>query len=113
MEKLKIELSQEQGIVIMKLIGYLDAETAPKFDGVIIDLMQQGKFKLIVNLSKLDYISSAGLGVLMGKIGEIRAKGGDIVISSLPQKIFRVLQLLGFSKLFKIVETDEEGFKAF
>ena len=113
MEKLKIELSQESGVVLIKLLGYLDAETSPKFDGVIQDLMSQNKYKLIVNFSKLDYISSAGLGVLMGKIGEIRNKGGDIVISNLPQKIFRVFQLLGFSKLFKIVDTDEDGFKVF
>ena len=113
MEKLKIELSQESGTVIIKLVGYLDAETSPKFDGVILDLMQQNKYKMVVDFSKLDYISSAGLGVLMGKIGEIRNKGGDIIISELPQKVFRVFQLLGFSKLFKIVDSNAEALKAF
>lgn len=113
MEKLKIELSQSNSVVLIKLIGYLDAETSPKFDGVITDLMKQNKYKMIVNFGKLDYISSAGLGVLMGKIGEIRNKGGDIIISSLTPKIFRVFRLLGFSKLFKIVDTNDEALAAF
>ena len=59
------------------------------------------------------YISSAGLGVFMAYIEEIRENGGDIKITNLQAKVFNVFDLLGFPLLFDILDTEEEAFTRF
>jgi anti-sigma B factor antagonist len=60
-------------------------------------------------MADLDYISSAGLGVFMGFIEEVREKGGDIKLSNLSQKVYKVFDLLGFPALFEICASEEEA----
>lgn len=96
-----------QGVICLDLHGYLDAHTAPDLENKIEELFESGNNKILMNLSKLDYISSAGLGVFMAFIEEIRSSGGDIKLSNLQSKVFSVFDLLGFPMLFDI-EQDEE-----
>jgi anti-sigma B factor antagonist len=57
----------------------------------------------------LTYISSAGLGVFMGFIEEVRQNDGDIKLSNMSAKIFRVFDLLGFPALYEILDTEEQA----
>jgi len=94
---------------VLHLSGFLDAHTVPKFETAIQSLLQDDKYKITVNLANLDYISSAGLGVFMGFIEEIREKGGDIKLSNLSQKVYKVFDLLGFPALFEIFEEENQA----
>ncbi|MCB0280946.1 MAG: STAS domain-containing protein [Calditrichae bacterium] len=93
-------------ISVLYLSGFLDAHTAPKFEDGLQKLIKEERVKIIVNLKNLDYISSAGLGVFMGFIEEIREKGGDIKLSNLSPKVFKVFDLLGFPALYEIYEDE-------
>ena len=102
------------GIITLELSGQLDAHTAPIFERYLEERVRgKGMKHLVLDFSKLDYISSAGLGVLMGLIEEIRANGGDMRLASLPDKIYHVLDLLGFPVVFKIFKTREEAVRSF
>jgi anti-sigma B factor antagonist len=68
---------------------------------------------VILDFSSLEYISSAGLGVLMGFIEEVRSDGGDMKFASVPDKIYHVLDLLGFPIVFTIAATVPEATEAF
>ncbi len=98
-----IHKSTEQGVSILALEGYLDAHTAPEFEKAIQTEFEAGRPRLLVECSRLTYISSAGLGVFMSFIEEIREAGGDIKICGLVPKVFQVFDILGFSALFDIV----------
>jgi anti-sigma B factor antagonist len=91
---------------IVDVEGFLDAYTVAELEETFNRLIKEKKFKLIVNLAKLDYISSAGLGTFMGVIDEIRDNDGDIVLINLSPKIYKVFDLLGFSELFEIVDNE-------
>jgi anti-sigma B factor antagonist len=91
---------------VVDVEGFLDAYTVAELEETFNQLMKEKKFKLIVNLGKLDYISSAGLGTFMGVIDEIRDNRGDIVLTNLSPKIYKVFDLLGFSELFQIVDDE-------
>jgi anti-sigma B factor antagonist len=93
--------------------GYLDAHTAPDLEKVIGEELSNGNIKMIVNFSNLEYISSAGLGVFMVYIEDIRSKAGDLKLTSLSEKVFTVFDLLGFPMLFDILNTDEEALEKF
>ena len=96
-------------ISVLYLSGFLDAHTAPKFEDGLQSLIKEERVLIIVNHQDLDYISSAGLGVFMGFIEEIRNKGGDIKLSNMSQKVFKVFDLLGFPALFEIFDEEEQA----
>lgn len=100
--KFGINLRNNNDIIIIDISGYLDAYTANDLEQTIFKLIQGGNYKIIVNFSELDYISSAGLGVFMAFIEEVREKNGDIKLSGMNSKVYSVFDLLGFPMLFEI-----------
>ena len=62
-----------------------------------------GRFRMIVDCAGLTYISSAGLGVFMSFVEDVREKGGDIKICGLTETVYQVFDILGFPALFDIV----------
>ncbi len=113
MNQFEITQVKIDDVVILKLKGFLDAHTVPQFESSIQKLVLDKQFKILVNLEKLEYISSAGLGVFMGFIEEIRENNGDIKLSSLSDRVFKVFDLLGFPALFSIFEKEEEAINSF
>lgn len=99
-----IAKSSQEGITIFALGGYLDAHTAPQFEKAVEEEFQAGRVRIIVDCAGLSYISSAGLGVFMSFVEEIREAGGDIKICGLTPKVFQVFEVLGFPALFDIVD---------
>jgi anti-sigma B factor antagonist len=95
------------------LDGYLDAHTAPELESEIGNLLKAGNNKILVNFRDLDYISSAGLGVFMAFIEEIRDNGGDIKLADMKPKVFSVFDLLGFPILFDIDDNEQLSFEKF
>lgn len=96
-------------VSIIYLKGYLDAHTAPEFEAVLKQLVDEERVRIVVNMSDLSYISSAGLGVFMGFIEDVRGRGGDIKLAELTEKVFRVFDLLGFPVLYEIFDNESEA----
>lgn len=99
-----VNCAAEDGFVILRLEGYLDAHTAPQFEEAVQNEIEKGNLQLIVDGSQLTYISSAGLGVFMSFIEEIRERGGDIKICGVVPKVRQVFEILGFNELFDMVD---------
>ena len=70
--KFEIDRLEKNEIECLYLSGYLDAHTAPELENAISEIIDGGKHKILVNFQKLDYISSAGLGVFMSFIEDVR-----------------------------------------
>lgn len=105
---------KEQGDVsIINLKGYLDAHTAPMLENNFVNLISKNKFKIVVDFKELAYISSAGLGVFMAYVEEIRQNKGDIKLSGMSEKVYNIFDLLGFPLLYEIFNSEEEAIKKF
>jgi anti-sigma B factor antagonist len=63
-----------------------------------------GRVKLVVDCAKLTYTSSAGLGVFMGFIEEVREQRGDIKVCGLTPKVRQVFEILGFETIFELFD---------
>ncbi|MFQ5648431.1 MAG: STAS domain-containing protein [bacterium] len=113
MEGFEVRKNENGAITILSLKGYLDAHTAPTLESAFQELVDEKKYKIVVNFADLNYISSAGLGVFMGFIEDIRKNGGDIKLSSMKPKIFRVFDLLGFPTLYDILDEEEKAVNKF
>jgi anti-sigma B factor antagonist len=106
--------STRQGdITILAVSGYLDAHTAPRFEQTIQTEFDAGRFKMIVDCTGLTYISSAGLGVFMSFVEDVRDRGGDIKICSLNEAVYQVFDILGFPTLFDIVPDQQAAVQKF
>jgi len=105
--KFHIEQADRSGARVLALDGFLDAHTAPQFEKVIEDNLKAGRVWLIVDCARLTYISSAGLGVFMSFLEEIREQGGDLKVASLDDNVYQVFDVLGFPALLDIQPTVE------
>lgn len=100
-------------VAIISLEGAVDAHTAPQFEQAVQAAVDEGKNHIVVDCSKLTYISSAGLGVFMSFVEEVRDEGGDIKICGLSEKAKQPFEILGFESLFDFcddAETAKAGF---
>ncbi len=111
--KFGISKKRVEDVECLYLKGYLDAHTAPILENTIQDSLNNGNFKIIVNFGELDYISSAGLGVFMVFIEDIRKNGGDIKLANMNEKVFSVFDLLGFPMLFDIHKEENHLISSF
>ncbi len=92
---------------VLKLGGDLDAHAFPSLQDRLESLVAAGAPRVVLDCRELDYISSAGLGVLKKMMPEAREAGGDIRLAALSPKIGNIVKLLGFSKIFRIYDDVE------
>ena len=91
--------------------GELDANSSIFIDEKIGDFIAENKVRFHINCSELTYISSAGLGVFISYLDEIKEEGGKIVFSDMKENIRDVFDLLGLSEIVTIVKTSEDADK--
>ncbi len=109
MENFQVTRLDSEQMSTLKIGGFLDAHTAPALEEAIQRLVDEGRFNIVVDFKDLSYISSAGLGVFMGFIEEIRGKNGDIKMCGMSPKIYRVFDLLGFPTIYQIFDQLDEA----
>ena len=83
---LTLQRSLKDDVAVISIDGFLDAHTAPQFEQALQQEIADGRVKLVVDCAKLTYISSAGLGVFMGFIEEVREQRGDIKVCGLTRR---------------------------
>ena len=113
MSTFKIDARQSGSIDVLEIRGYLDAHTSVELEKALEELITRGKFKIVVNCRGLSYISSAGLGVFMAFIEDVRKNHGDIKLSNLSAKVYSTFDLLGFPLLYDISKDESEAIAKF
>ena len=113
MDEFTITEKRQDGLVIIYLIGFLDAHTSNVLEKKFEELLMLKSYKIVVNFSGLTYISSAGLGVFMAYIETMRSNSGDIKLCSMSDKIFNIFDMLGFPVLFNITKDENESITNF
>jgi anti-sigma B factor antagonist len=108
-----VRRSTSGDVTVLALSGYLDAHTAPEFEKAIQQEFDAGHVRLIADCGELTYISSAGLGVFMSFIEDIRGADGDLKICNLSPKVAQVFEILGFDSIFEMLPTVDEAAKRF
>jgi anti-sigma B factor antagonist len=109
MADFKVLQRDGEGVSVIDLKGYLDAHTAPDLENAFQRLLTDKKFNIVVNCKDLTYISSAGLGVFMAFIEDVRKNKGDIKLTNMSPKVYNVFDLLGFPILYEIYKDEREA----
>ena len=103
-----------EGMCFANLEGAIDAHTAPALESELVNIISTGKIgRLILDMKKVSFISSAGMGVLMLIRKQLEQAGGGVVVSNIPQEIREVFNVLGFNNFFDFVSGEEEAIAYF
>jgi len=106
-------VGEKRGAVdLLALRGKLDAGTANILEQKLMAAIAAGSTQFLLNCSALDYVSSAGLRVLLMAAKKLKGGNGRILLSSLQPHILEVFDIAGFSTIFPIHETDEAALRA-
>lgn len=97
------------GVSVLKVKGFLDAHTAPELENEFNGLINDKQFKVVVNFTELQYISSAGLGVFMAYVETMRENNGDIKFCGLKDDVYNIFDLLGFPLLYEFYKEEKEA----
>jgi anti-anti-sigma factor len=106
---MEIFAKDENGIVNLKINGRLDAESSILAEKQVRDILDAGKTRLLFDFSDLEYISSAGLRVILMTIKELRAKEGKVVLCSLNEYVKEVFEVSNFASIIPITDSVKEG----
>ena len=97
------------GMACVSVEGFLDAHTFEQMESTINKLFSESTYTVMVELSKVDYISSAGAGVFIGAIGTAQENGGNIILMNPTPNVKEVFDLLGLSQLFQFAQGPDEA----
>lgn len=101
MSKLNISRRDEGDWHILRLEGFVDAQTFADFEEELARLVEPGKHKIELDLEKLTYINSTGLGLLMATHRQVRQHGGRLLLSNVPEKVTNVFTFIGILSIMK------------
>ena len=102
---LKLGHHAQDGIEVIDVQGEIDMYTAPRLRELLIDLVSQGSYQLVVNLDKVGFLDSTGLGVLVGGLKRVRAHDGSLDLVCTQQRILKILKITGLTEVFGIYDT--------
>ena len=109
---LKLGHHAKDGIEVIEVQGEIDMYTAPRLRELLIDLVSRGSYRLVVNLGKVGFLDSTGLGVLVGGLKRVRAHDGSLDLVCTQQRILKILKITGLTEVFGIYETVDQAIAA-
>jgi putative anti-sigma factor antagonist btrV len=109
-----MEISQEKvnDIAVVSLKGRLNVTTTAELEQVFTKLLEEKQTKVLVECRELEYISSAGLRVLLTAAKQFKKISGEIALAGLSQNVKQVFEISGFTSIFPIYTTQDEAVKA-
>jgi len=111
---LKITQREVGSALILDLNGKLTGgPDADLFRETFKTLMDQGRRNFIINLEKVTWINSTGLGILISNYANVRKDGGDLVVMRASERIESILYVTKLNLLFKTFENEEDAVKSF
>ena len=101
---LNIESEQgDDGVSILRVKGVIDGHTYKQFSETINELIEKLCFKIILDLSALEYLSSSGVGVISKSLNTVKARNGNLVLMNPTEHVEQILSLVGLPDVLPIV----------
>lgn len=109
---LQINVRKSDPVQLVELTGEVDAYTSARFREVMIELIEDGGANLVINMVKVEYIDSSGLGALVGLLKRVSERNGKIMIVCNQAQVRKVFEITGLEKVFPIFETESDAIAA-
>ena len=94
--------------IVLRPNGSIDSTSTPSLETQFNSAMEDSRFCIVVDLAKTDFISSAGLGLILGTVSTLRAQGGDLILMNIPDSIADVFDTMSVSDYFRTITSLDE-----
>ena len=101
--------NQKEGISIFKLNGRLDSNTSPALEKKLVSAIENGTRNMVIDFENLDYISSAGLRIILKTTKDLKRTEGNIVLCAMQDYVREVFEIVGFDTFLPIFATVDEA----
>ena len=112
-DRMKVSTRVQDDVAIVDIEGKLDTMTGPAAQDEFEAMLGEGQETILVNLAKLDYISSAGLRVFLTLAKALEKGGGKLHLCSLNKTVREIFEISGFSAILKVFPSEAEALAAF
>ena len=106
---LGLDVTEHGSATVLAVRGEVDVYTAPRLREKLVELVSQGKYRIIVDLEGVDFLDSTGLGVLVGGLKRLRSHDGDLTLVCTQHRILKVFEITGLTKVFAIHSTVDDA----
>ncbi len=109
-----MNLSQDEkgGRVIIRCEGRLDAMTSPQLETAMNSWVDKKKNHILIDFSRIDYLSSAGMRLLLSMTKRLRSKQGKLALCSIHDDVMEIIRMAGFEQILNIYGTEQEAIKS-
>lgn len=101
---------EERGeVIVVHIGGRLDAASSPQLEKQINSIIDAGQFKLVLDCTELDYLSSAGMRLMLSVFKRLKSLEGKVVVCNLKDEVMEVIKMAGFNHVLEFYSSVEES----
>ena len=104
---LELETSKHDRQTVLTVRGEVDVYTAPRLRERLVELVEAGARSVIVDLSRVEFLDSTGLGVLVGALKRLRAVGGSLALVCGHERLLKIFRITALDRVFSLYDTVE------
>lgn len=108
---MQIKEDKQAEVLILTVSEHLDTATSSIFESRLLGLVDRGERKIVVDCSTLEYVNSAGLKVFLLAAKRLEPLGGKLVLCALAPSVLMIFEMIGFTRIMKIVPTLDEAIR--
>lgn len=106
---LRIEVEEIENRILLRIDGRLDAASAPILEKKIDLLLEEHQVHVLLDFLRVDYLSSAGMRLLLSATKKLKAKQGFLILFSLGEEVEEIIKMAGFDKILHICASEKEA----
>lgn len=111
---MNIQMEEDQGALIVRVEGRMDAVSTPVLERKLAEKIDGGQVKLVLDFAKVDYLSSAGMRLLLSITKKLKGdKGGGLHVCSIGEEVMEIIKMAGFERVIQIFSTEQEALQGF
>jgi len=107
---MEAQVEEKGDVVVVRMEGRLDAASSPQLEKQIHSIIDTGHFKMVLNFAGVDYLSSAGMRLMLAVSKKLKSLEGKVVACNLNPEVMEVIKMAGFDQVIEIYGSEEECF---
>ena len=107
--ELSMALRTVRGYSVLEVAGEIDVYTAPQLRERLIALVESGSRQVVVDLGRVEFLDSTGLGVLVGALKRLRVVGGELLLVCAQERLLKIFRITGLDRVFQLFDSVESA----
>jgi anti-anti-sigma factor len=110
---LEVNQDKKGDVLVLRIRGRLDAISSPTAEKKVFEYINKGENKLILDFGEVDYLSSAGMRMLLSTTKKLKGLSGKLVVCSVTSNVMDVLKMSGFDHVLELCKNEEDALRRF